>query len=359
MEIGEAGAALSGERAPLRRGRGFARRMYVPRMLGLATGAICVGGGLWQARMPAWVWVVLALHALAWPHLAYRLALRSRHPYRAEMRNLMLDSGVGGAWMAVMGFNLVPSAVLAAMLAMDKAAIGGLGFLGRCLAVQAACALAVSWALGFRLELESTMVAAVAALPLLFAYPVVVGNTAYRLARRVRRQNAELAQLTSVDGLTRVVNRTHWERALAAEFYRARRIGHPSSLLMLDMDHFKALNDQHGHQAGDAALRAIGDLLREELRRHDVPGRYGGEEFGIVLPGIDAAGAGAIAERIRKRIEAHLMPERPHIRLSASIGYAALGPGDADPGAWVARADRALYAAKAAGRNCSMAASEA
>lgn len=359
MEIGEAAVAVGGGAAPLRRGRTFARRMYVPRMLGLATGALCVGGGLWQARMPVWVWIVLALHALVWPHLAYRLALGSSDPYRAEVRNLMLDSGVGGAWMAVMGFNLVPSAVLAAMLAMDKAAIGGLGFLGRCLAVQAACALAVSWALGFRLELESTMVAAIAALPLLFSYPVVVGYTAYRLARRVRRQNEELAQLTTIDGLTRVLNRTHWERALAAEFYRARRIRHPSSLLMLDMDHFKALNDQHGHQAGDAALRAVGDILREELRRHDVPGRYGGEEFGVVLPGIDAGGAGAIAERIRTRIEAHVVPERPDLRLAASIGYAALAPGDADPAAWVARADRALYAAKAAGRNRSMAASEA
>jgi diguanylate cyclase len=332
----------------------FARRMYMPRVLGLGVGALAVGGGLWQAHAPLWAWVLLALNGFAWPHLAYRIARVSRDPYRAELHNLVFDSACGGAWVAAIGFNLVPSAVLVAMLAMDKAAVGGVRFLARCLNAQIAAAALVALVNNFWLHLDSGFVAVLASLPLLLAYPPTVGYTAYRLARRVREQNDVLATLSTIDGLTRLMNRTHWEQAVATEFQRCRRIGHSSAVLMLDIDHFKAVNDAHGHQAGDAALRAVGAILRDTLRLHDIAGRYGGEEFGVVLPGIDASGAAAIAERIRRKIESSVVEPRRGVRVTASIGFAAVSLDDHDHGAWIARADRALYAAKAAGRNCAM-----
>ncbi len=332
----------------------FARRMYVPRVLGLGVGTLAVGGGLWEAQAPLWLWGLLALNGLAWPHLAYRIARRSRDPHRAELHNLMFDSACGGAWVAAIGFNLVPSAVLVAMLAMDKAAVGGVRFLARCLNAQIAAGALVALVNSFSLHLDSGFVAVVASLPLLLAYPVTVGYAAYRLARRVRQQNDVLATLSTLDGLTRLMNRMHWERAVETEFQRCRRIGHSSAVLMLDIDHFKAVNDAHGHQVGDDALRAVATILRESLRMHDIPGRYGGEEFGVVLPGINATGAAAIAERIRRKIESSVVEARRGVRVTASIGYAALDNDDHDPGAWIARADRALYAAKGAGRNCSM-----
>jgi diguanylate cyclase len=332
-------------------GQRFARRMYLPRALGLGVGALAVGGGLWERHAPLWMWLLLAAHAGAWAHIAYRLARRSADPQRAERRNLVFDSAAGGLWVAAMGFNLVPSAVLVAMLAMDKAAVGGLRFLAKCLNAQLALAALMTLATGFAIHLHSGMVAIVATLPLLLAYPVTVGTTAYRLARRVRQQNDLLSTLSSIDGLTRLLNRTHWEQAVAAEFQRCRRIGHPSSLMMLDIDHFKAVNDAHGHPAGDEALRRVASILRESLRLQDMPGRYGGEEFGIVLPGADANGAALIAERVRKRIESTIVEPRHGVRVTVSIGYAAILPNDRDYAAWIARADRALYAAKAMGRN--------
>jgi len=335
-------------------GQRFARRMYLPRVLGLGAGAACVGGGLWEIDAPLWAWLVLVANCLVWPHIAYRIARGSPEPYRAELHNLMFDSACGGAWVAAIGFNIVPSAVLVAMLAMDKAAVGGLRFLGRCLIAQVGYAAVVAFITGLPLHLQSGAVAVLASLPLLLAYPVTVGYTAYRLARRVRQQNDVLAALSHMDGLTRLPNRTHWEQAVASEFARCRRIGHSSAVVMMDIDHFKSVNDQHGHQAGDAALRAVAAILRDTLRLSDLPGRYGGEEFGVVLPGIDIAGASAIAERIRKRIEVSVLEDTPGVRVTASIGYAALAPEDHDHGAWIARADRALYAAKAAGRNRSM-----
>jgi diguanylate cyclase len=345
---------LDGERALERsaeEGLRFARRMYLPRVLGLGAGAICIGGGLWEIGASPWVWLVLAAQCFVWPHLAYRIARRGTDPYRAELHNLIFDSACGGAWVAAIGFNIVPSAVLVAMLAMDKAAVGGMRFLGRCLAAQVAVAALVALLTGFALNLASHRVAELCSLPLLLSYPVTVGYTAYRLARRVRQQNDMLSALSHIDGLTRLPNRTHWEQAVATEFQRCRRIGHSSAVMMMDIDHFKSVNDQHGHQTGDAALRAVAAILRDTLRLSDLPGRYGGEEFGVVLPGIDAGGAAAIAERIRRRIEMSVLEDTPGVRVTASIGYAALAPDDNDHGAWIARADRALYAAKAAGRN--------
>jgi diguanylate cyclase len=326
--------------------------MYVPRTLGLALGAICIGGGLWEVGAPLWLWALLAVNAFGWPHFAYRLARRSRDPYRAELRHLTLDSALGGAWIAAMHFNLAPSAVLVAMLAMDKAAVGGMRLLARCVGAQVAAAAVVALAAGIEPQwLQSGNVARLASLPLLFVYPIMVAQTAYHLARLVRRRNEELATLSSTDGLTGLPNHTAWLQAVDRELARCRRTAQRAAVLMIDLDHFKAINDSHGHAAGDAVLRQVAQVLRQALRAQDLPGRYGGEEFGVLLPGSDAGGAETIAERIRARIEAAVPEAGRAVRVTASIGCAALEPADEGAAAWVARADRALYRAKAAGRN--------
>ena len=349
----------SEESAPAERrveeGRRFALRMYLPRTVGLGLGAVCIGGGFWEMDAALWRWALLAVASFGWPHLAYRLALRSRDPYRAELRNLMLDSVWGGVFIALMSFNLAPSAVLVSMLAMDKVAVGGMRFLARCLAAQVSAAVVVAVAAGIEPQLlQSGPVARFGTLPLLLCYPIMVGLTAYYLAGRVRQQNEQLRALSATDGLTGLPNHTTWEQAVEREYARCRRGGHPCAVLMLDLDHFKAINDTHGHPVGDKVLREVAEILRNALRAQDLPGRYGGEEFGVLLPGSGTVAATAIAERIRKRLEAASIEPKRGLRVTASIGCAALDASDSGAAAWIARADRALYQAKAAGRNRSV-----
>jgi len=340
---------LSGR--PADDGLRFAQSMHLLRTLGMALGAICIGGALWDQAAHPLAWAVLLANALVWPHVAYLVARRSGNPYRAELRNLMLDSASGGAWIAMIGFSAAPSAVIVSMMAMDKVSVGGPRFLARCLAVQAVAAAVVAMAHGFELHPLSSNVERLATLPLLIVYPITIGLATYRLARRVRRQNQTLVTLSSIDGLSGLLNRMHWELAVAAEFQRCRRIGHPSALVMIDIDHFKVINDRHGHPVGDAVIRSVAWILRGALRLHDVPGRYGGEEFGIVLPGTGIEGAEILAERIRTRIESVALETTREVRATVSLGVAVFDAADADHTTWIARADRALYAAKESGRN--------
>ncbi len=329
----------------------FARRMHAPRTLGLALGFLCVAAPLLEQGAPVWLLLLLVAHGFVWPHVAYLIASRSRDPHRAEIRNLLADSALGGAWIAAMHFALLPSVLLFAMLAMDKISVGGWRLFGRAVALQAAACVAVAALTGFAFAPEVSLTVVAACMPMLVAYPIAVGVVTHRLSQRVREQNRQLGAISRTDGLTGLLNRTYWERAVSAELKRHRRHGTPAALMMLDIDHFKAINDRYGHLAGDEVIQNTAALLHAALREQDVPGRYGGDEFGVLLPDTDLAGATAIAERVRAHITTSTMQSTFDIRCGVSIGVAEAGNAGDDVRGWIERADRALYRAKLAGRN--------
>ena len=168
-------------------------------------------------------------------------------------------------------------------------------------------------------------------------------------------RNKILSEASSRDALTGLYNRWFVMDKIEAEINRSVRHGTPLSLMMLDIDHFKRVNDTWGHSVGDRVLQSVGKLLRDSCRIYDVPSRYGGEEFCILLPETHLDGTSVVANRIRERLET-LPMEVPgaSLAVTASIGVAALesGPDSVLTGsALIDRADRALYNAKERGRN--------
>jgi len=165
--------------------------------------------------------------------------------------------------------------------------------------------------------------------------------------------NARLAQLAVTDGLTGLYNHRHFHERLTLEVERSQRSGLPLSLLMLDVDHFKQFNDTFGHPSGDEVLRQLARVLGDTRRANDVVARYGGEEFAVILVDTPKFTAAKVAERVRERIYDNDFSEAaPRAgRLSVSIGVATFPDDGADVEALVRSADTALYAAKRAGRN--------
>lgn len=329
----------------------FAQRIYPLRAIGLALGFLCVAAAFHERGVPLWAWAALAFHGFAWPHLAYYLARRSIDPYDAEERNLVIDSALGGAWIPLMGFNLLPSVLLVAMLSMDKVSVGGPALLMRTAIAMAAAGSIMSVITGFEFRPEPSLLVLAACIPLMLVYPLIVGMETHRLRQRVRAQRAELEELVRVDSLSGLLNRRSWEEAVTIEFMRHRRNGESAALLMIDLDHFKDVNDSLGHGAGDDVIRGLARALRETLRAQDVAGRYGGDEFGVVLPESDLTAARVTAERLRAEFSAGVARGAIPGPSSLSIGVAMLGVGVGSPAQWVERADRALYDAKTGGRD--------
>jgi diguanylate cyclase (GGDEF)-like protein len=165
-------------------------------------------------------------------------------------------------------------------------------------------------------------------------------------------QEQKLLQMNSRDGLTGVFNRRYLDHRLEVELERFRRYGRPLSVLIADVDHFKRVNDEHGHPCGDAVLAGIAEVLVRSVRKADVVARYGGEEFCCVLPETELAGALVVAEKLRAAVEAQVVPWKEQaLRVTVSLGAAQALDHAEDAKALVGRADAGLYAAKAAGRN--------
>ena len=173
--------------------------------------------------------------------------------------------------------------------------------------------------------------------------------------KELEQANNMLETLSRTDRLTVLYNRGYWEECLAREFLRSQRSGNPLSLIMFDIDHFKIVNDTYGHQAGDEVIRKTADMIRKCARTTDIPGRYGGEEFCIILLDTDADGAHYLAERLRNAIESLTVQTEQHsINFTISLGIAELSPELSDYKKWIECSDKALYEAKHAGRNRSV-----
>jgi len=339
--------------APTKKGLGFVRAIYIPRMIGFGTLCLAIAAALQQRGAPVWLYGLDAVFGFVWPHLAFWRASRHEKPVPAEYVNLRLDAVFCGFWAVAMGFNLLPSVIMVTVLLMDNSMVGGLKLLGQSLAGLFAGALvAVVVFLGVPVCLHTDLLARWACAPFVVIYPVTIGVLSFRNGAKVNREKRLLRQFSQIDSLSGVHSRIYWERRLEEEFQRARRYGRGAALILLDIDHFKSINDNFGHMKGDEAIRALGKVLQAQVRAGDVPARIGGDEFGILLPEASGAEAVALVRRIQAAIaECKLGEPGSCFGFTLSFGISDIPAQISTPNVWLRAADEALYRAKRSGRN--------
>lgn len=358
--------------------------------LTLIVGALLLGVG-WKARTGMRLWnVALVLQAVAWACLV--AAYRGWPRELATLGSAALVAGFSFVYLAAKNYLRQPASMPWVVgVPVVTAVLHWLlfyNFMARILVVNAAIGLQMlwlswlllrpgsegswrwRWLAGLALVATGALVACRAVLVVVSpeSYPrfesphwvnivglivsnasVMAGTLAFLLAHRDEAEQ-ELKRLATTDGLTGVLNRRHWMERALTHFNLAHRHGRGLVVLMLDIDFFKRINDSRGHQAGDRALTLFADALQLVVRQPDLVGRYGGEEFCVLLPMSDVAAAQAVDQRLRAAIVRDVNPKLG-FELTFSAGVAELKDDATTLDEVIARADQALYAAKQAGRN--------
>jgi diguanylate cyclase len=334
------------------------RRVYRLRILGMGLATLPIGTVLRELEAGPVAWAFLVFTGFVWPQLALWRASRARDPYRSELRNLMIDSAIAGLWVPLMHFNLLPSTLLVTLATVDKINTGIRGLWLWSLPGMAGGALVAGVATGFAFAPVTSFAVLVASLPMLLIHTITVSLYSYRLVRKVQSQNRQLDEMSRIDALTGLEARRTWQDHAEVLLEQRHAGGRPVTLLLVDVDRFKEINDVYGHAAGDDVLRGIAAVVRRAIGPNDHAGRYGGDELAIAACGT-AVQAAALGERIRAAVAAQHWPQLSDMRCSVSIGVAEAGDADLGLREWIESADRALYRAKSAGRNRVVAAGDA
>ncbi|MCM2289830.1 MAG: diguanylate cyclase [Sulfuritalea sp.] len=326
------------------------------------------------------MWALFALQFVAYPHLMQWRTSRAGNPARAELDNLIVDSVLCGAWAAGLGFPLWISTALFLANLLNHTITRGISGVLICPLAFISGTLVSTTVIAFHMSTDTSGLVTLASIIGLAIYLSLMGIEFFTYVRQLRevqeavdRQKRTLEDANAAlyeqidkihdlqemlrdqanrDSLTGLFNRRYLEGTLDREMARCKREGAPLSMLLLDLDHFKLVNDSYGHQAGDEVLRVFSRVLQDNARTEDIVCRYGGEEFLLVLPKMPLAIARERAAQLLTLFrETSVAFEELHIPITTSIGIAAT-PEHSDSAEGLIRcADQALYNAKSRGRD--------
>ena len=334
-----------------RSGLRFARRVRVPRAVALGGMFFPVAAALVASPVSGVWWLLRVGWAFVWPHLAWQIASRAVDPLSREFANLKTDAALAGMWVGLMGGNALPSTALLMIICMNLMGAGGVRLFVTGFALMVVACLVTLQLTGVSLALTSTALEGVLTLPVIVIYPLLFSWISYQAATKLAQHKRRLQVMSTCDGMTGVYNRRHWEILLRNEFEHCRRQHRDATLLIIDIDHFKSINDTWGHDVGDEAILALTRQLRLTLRGSDVIGRFGGDEFAVIMCGTPAESAIAAMSRVHEGLHGLRLACAPQVILHISVGVAPLTPQFGHYREWLKSADLALYKAKNAGRN--------
>ncbi|MDP3700219.1 MAG: diguanylate cyclase [Hylemonella sp.] len=356
------------------------RMIHRIRAGGSVMGFAIVGSHLAAGHASVTAWVLLVLHFLVYPHLVHAWALRARDPIRAGLYNFLLDGLLLGLWSASLGYPLWITFTLVVCNTISVMLYQGLRGALLATATFVLPGLALLWVTGTPTNLHTSALTTGLSMAGLAVFLLMVTRMNFQRTLKLRDTRealrrseqalqsandalhgqldeiqvlqARLSEQANRDPLTGLYNRRYLDSTLERELARCQREGQPLSLILIDIDHFKLINDSWGHPAGDEVLRQLADMLASHARGSDVACRYGGEEFLMLLPGMPLGVACERAERWREDFAAATVGFGEFaIQATLSAGIAGY-PGHGTTAALLIRnADRALYEAKAEGRN--------
>lgn len=336
--------------APHRAGIQFARRVRLARVIGLAAMFFPVAGILVTHFLAGGWWLLLVGWAFIWPHLAWQLSCRASSPHHQEIFNLKMDAIIAGLWIGVMGINALPTTALVMMVGMNMMGSGGCRLFLPGIILTLLSALLTLPPVGRVVVFNPDPVEWGLTLPVFVLYPMLFAWLSHRTAVRLAEHKRRLEMMSTRDGMTGVFNRRHWEMLLRNEFEQCRRHNGTATILLIDIDHFKNINDTWGHDVGDEAIIAITRQLQISVRSGDAIGRFGGDEFAVIMSRTTADSAIAVMSRVHERLEKLSLPCAPKETLRISVGIATWGPQFGHYREWLKAADVALYKAKNTGR---------
>ncbi|MDI9801545.1 diguanylate cyclase AdrA [Citrobacter koseri] len=334
-----------------RSGLRFARRVRLPRAVGLGWMFLPIAAVLASQPIAGGWWLFLVGWSFVWPHLAWQLASKAIDPLSREIYNLKADAILAGVWVGVMGVNVLPSTALLMMMCMNLMGAGGLRLFIAGMVLMVVSCLVTLQLTGITVAFRSAPLEWWFSLPVIVIYPLLFAWVSYQTATKLAEHKRRLQVMSMRDGMTGVYNRRHWEILLRNEFDNCRRYHRDATLLIIDIDHFKSINDTWGHDVGDEAIIALTRQLQMTLRGSDVIGRFGGDEFAVIMCGTPADNAIAAMSRVHERLNALRLPCAPQVILRISVGVAPLTSQIGHYREWLKSADMALYKAKNAGRN--------
>ena len=354
---------------------------YALRTLSFAAVFVAVALDWWDKGASRTMWILLALQFLVYPHLVYVRACRAKVPHDAEIDNLLIDSLLIGVWVAALHFAVWPSFTLWLASTLNIIIVRGAKGMrdGTILFVSGVLLSIILF--GFRFEPDTGWPTTLLLMFGISAYLIAIGNASNNRNRQLRKTREQLRlgeqamhdsndileqRLAEIevlqerlkeqairDPMTGLFNRRYLDTIVPHELARCEREKAPLSLMMMDLDHFKHVNDTYGHQGGDEVLKALANLLLENVRASDVACRYGGEEFLLLLPNMHCDDALLRAEQWRAAFAATtVMYAGTSIRATLSIGIACYPQDGASVEELTRCADLALYKAKEQGRNC-------
>ncbi len=326
------------------------QRVYKHRILGMALGSLPIAVIFFENSAPLYKWIWWFLSCYIWPHFAYIRASHSKNPYKQEKNNLAMDSFIAGSWASLMNFNILPATLLLIITLSDKISSGIRNMWLYSLPFMLLGIIIGGIITGFTFVPQSSTAVIIACIPIMTIHTLLVSIASSRLIRRVQKQNAQLAKLSQNDTLTSLFNRRYWQQQVEKLMDKCQNTHQIATLIIIDIDYFKKINDSFGHSVGDDIIKDVANIIKKASPQNAIIGRLGGDEFAMVVP-LNKNQTNEIAKIIAKQLNKYQQVANPKLKLTLSMGIAEIDKDNCEYRRWFDTADKALYQAKNTGRD--------